>query len=204
MAICGITAITYAGGLEIKFGDVQGNRFVYTLDYKDMDKAADKLKFENDIWENTNFFTWNEGPSGARYIAAKAGETKAQLIYRFDFSASGYTVKSMSLRDIFIVWDSKGDEGTTVIAEWSTDNDKYHFIRSAYNMAHQTESGFVGAGDTVKVDLPAGTRTVYYRLTATVNEKDADGKLSKSAIQWNREGNAEENYYFKADFQLTR
>ena len=201
MAMAGFVMPLQAA-LIINNGDIVSNHYVYSLTYDDMSTTMSPLKFENDAWSLANFSTINEGTAGARFVQATAGETTAELIYKFDFSATQYRPTAVSVRDIFLMWNF-GEEGATATSAWSLDNVTYNEISTGvtYGTDHVSKPLSMGGTDVIPLSQPS---VFYYKFTVAVNQYDVDGVFTGpwNLVHWNREDSGQ-TYYFNTDFTVT-
>ncbi|MFG0250075.1 MAG: hypothetical protein ACF8OB_14400, partial [Phycisphaeraceae bacterium JB051] len=192
-----ITSTVASAGLSIDLSDIKqtGSQFTYTysLNASDM-KDPDCLKQDAELVENVTL----RNHRGVYYIDADHDVANAQIVYKFDFSDLPMRPTSVTWQDRLTVFPHKtGSERSTMISEWSMDGKSYTTIQEVTSVPDKaTDSGKNAKRD--KIDLPAGTNVVYYRVRFEPCEKE--GKLVGGRNQWNRSGT--NTPLFRASFAL--
>ncbi|WP_309400801.1 hypothetical protein [Cerasicoccus maritimus] len=191
----------FGGEIKISNGDVlNGNSYKYYLTYVDMDSG----QFEADVYYTENVVCKTQ--LGTGFVSAEPYDennnpvSSAQLIYKFNFSESGYYPSSVTWQNHLTLFSpvSLGSNRFIATSEWSLDGVHYFPLSEVETIVGQK----VEVGEVHEdISLPDHTLFVYYRVRfEAFDENGGRGQFIGDSAQWNR--TADQPALFNANFEL--
>ena len=170
------------GSLVISNSAIVSARYVYELTYERMTNSA---AFNADVFSTSNVVWAALGTT--RYIRTfdsfhERGTNKyAEIVYRFDFTTTGFLPLSMTIRDNLATFRNHDhNEHTLATTAWSTNGVDYISVNQlASPVAPVLGTGVVA---DVSVNLPSSPSLVYYRVVFT----NFESGFNEDQAQWNR------------------
>jgi len=170
------------GSLVISNTAIVNARYVYELTYERMTNSA---AFNADVFSTSNVVWGALGPT--RYIRTfdslheRTTNKFAEVVYRFDFTATDFLPLSMTIRDNLATFRNHDpNEHTLATTAWSTNGVDYILVNQlASPVAPVLGTGVVA---DVSVNLPSRPSLVYYRVVFT----NFESGFNEDQAQWNR------------------
>lgn len=170
--------------IVVDSAEVVDGTYTYNIGYTNANQAL------ADAVTNTNF-AFVHFSDNTRLTYALDGNTYAELVLHWDFSASGLSPRSVALTDRTTLFTdtllrANFAESTRATVHYSVNGSNWFLIDTQETPL--VSSGMVVNDDWTNVilDLGGGTEHFYYRVTMITLPDDVNGVFTATRNQWSR------------------